>query len=195
MSLSDAGARIAAQEARLITQIADGNLEEPMQELCHRYEKSLYGFGAHILGDEALAEVMVQEIFQRLWRTAGRFDPASDSPRAFLFGIARSVGAEIRESRLAGTGRPARESPLPPLPDSVDPILDALAVREAFGTLSAPRAEVLRLAIEDGLTQPEIAQRLEVPLDTVTARTLHGMQALRTALGERVPGERGTGDG
>jgi RNA polymerase sigma-70 factor (ECF subfamily) len=117
-----------------------------------------------------------------------------------LFGIARSVGAEIRASRLAGTGRPARDSPLPPLPDSVDPILDALAVREAFGTLSAPRAEVLRLAIEDGLTQPEIAQRLEVPLDTVTARTLHGMQALRTALGERVPGERvpgerGTGDG
>ena len=89
---------------------------------------------------------------------------------------------------------------MPPLPDSVDPILDALAVREAFGTLSAPRAEVLRLALEDGLTQPEIAQRLEVPLDTVMARTLHGMQALRTALGERVPGERvpgerGTGDG
>lgn len=185
MPSGDAEARIAAQEEQLISQIADGKIEEPMRELCHRYERNLYRFGVHMLGDERLAEVMVEEIFQRLWRSAGRYDAPRDSPSAFLFAIARSVAADIREHHPAGPARPAGDSRLPPLPDSIDQILDSLTIREALGKLSSPHAEVLRLALEEGLTQLEIAQRLEVPLDTVKTRTFHGMQALRSALGER----------
>jgi RNA polymerase sigma-70 factor, ECF subfamily len=185
VSSGDTEARIAAQEAQLITQIAGGTIEEPMQELCRRYEKNLYRFGVHMLGDEGLAEVMVQEIFQRLWRSAGRYDARQDSPSAFLFTIARSVAADIREHKPTGGARQAGDAQLPPVPDSVDQILDSLTVREALGKLSSPHAEVLRLALEEGLTQSQIARRLEEPLDTVKTRTLHGMQALRSALGER----------
>ncbi len=185
VSFSDAEARIAAQEAQLIVQIADGTIEEPMRELCRRYERNLYRFGIHVLGDEGLAEEMVQEIFQRLWRSAGRYDPRRDRADAFLFGIARSVAAEIRENRPSRGLLSAEDNQLPPVPDSVDQILDSLLVREALSKLSSPHAEVLRLAVEEGLTQAEIAQRLEVPLDTVKTRTFHDMQALRSALGER----------
>jgi len=181
----DAEARIAAQEEQLITQIADGTIEEPMRELYRRYEKNVYRFGVHMLGDERLADEMVQEIFQRLWRSAGRYDARRDSPGAFLFAIARSVAVDIREHQPVGMARPAGDSRLPPLPDSVDQILDSLTVREALGKLSSPHAEVLRLALDEGLTQSEIAERLEVPVDTVKTRTFHGMQALRSVLGER----------
>ncbi len=185
MSFSDAEVRIAAQEAQLIVQIADGTIEEPMKELCRRYEKHLYRFGVQMLGDEGLAEEMVRESFQRLWRSAGRYDARRDRPDAFLFEIARSVAAEIRENRPSRALLSAEDVQLPPLPDSVDQILDSLTVREALGKLSSPHAEVLRLALDEGLTQSEIAERLELPLDTVKTRTFHGMQALRSALGER----------
>ena len=66
MSLDDAETRLAAQEAQLVDQIAEGNIEEPMRELYRRYAKNLYRFGLHMLGDEGLAEEMVQESFQRL---------------------------------------------------------------------------------------------------------------------------------
>ena len=185
MLFSAAEVRIAAQEAQLIAQIADGNIEEPMKELCRRYERNLYRFAVHMLGDEGLAEEMVQESFQRLWRSAGRYDAQRDSPGTFLFTIARSAAADIRERLSSRTLPRVEDFQLPPLPGSVDQILDALMVREALGKLSSPHAEVLRLVLEEGLTQSEVAQRLEVPLGTVTIRTFHGMQALRSTLGER----------
>jgi len=185
VSFDDAEARIAAQEAQLIAQIADGNIEEPIKELCRRYEKNLYRFGVHMLGDAGLAEEMVQESFRRLWRSARRYDARRGSPGAFLVVIARSAAADIRKRRSSRALLPAEDFPLPKLPDSVDRVLDSLMVREALGKLSSPHAEVLRLALEEDLTQSEVAQRLEIPLGIVTIRTFHGMRALRSALGDR----------
>ena len=74
---------------------------------------------------------------------------------------------------------------MPPLPDSTDQILDSLILREALGKLSSPHAEVMRLALEEGLTQTAIAERLGLAVGTVKSRTFNGLRALRSALGER----------
>jgi RNA polymerase sigma-70 factor (ECF subfamily) len=71
------------------------------------------------------------------------------------------------------------------MPDSVDAILDSLIVREAIEGLRADQAEVIRLAQEDGLTQTQIATRLNLPLGTVKTRIFHGMRALRADLIQR----------
>ena len=185
MSFADAEAGIAAQEAQLIGEIAGGNIEEPMKELYRRYAKNLYRFGVHMLKDEGLAEDMVQETFQRLWRNAGRFDARRGSPGAFLTVIARSAAADIRKRPSSRPLLPVEDSQWRPLPDSVDQILDSLMVREALDKLSLAHAEVLRLGLVEGLTQSEISERLGVRLGTVKTRTFHGLRALRSALGER----------
>lgn len=185
MSLDDAEAHIAAQEVQMVAQIADGNIEEPMTELYRRHAKNLYRFGLHMLGDDGLAEEMVQESFQRLWRSAGRYDAGRGSVRAFLFVIARSAAADIRKRPSSRPLLKAEDFQLPPLPDSADQILDSLVLREALDKLSSAHAEVLRLVLEDSLTQVEIAERLGLAVGTVKSRTFNGMRALRTALGER----------
>lgn len=181
---SDAQARSAAEEVQLISQIADGNVEEPITELYRRYAKSLYRFGFHVLGDDGLAEEMVQETFQRLWRTAGRFDVSRGSVGQYLFVIARSTAADIRKRP---SSRPflVDEDQSLTLPDSTDQILDSLIIREALDVLSPAHAEVLRLSYKEGLTQTEIAERLGLPLGTVKTRMFHGIRALHTALSER----------
>lgn len=184
MSLDDAEAHIAAQEAQLVGQIADGNIEEPMRELYRRYAKNLYRFGLHMLGDEGLAEEMVQESFQRLWRSAGRFNVGRGSVGAFLFVIARSAAADIRKRPSSRPMLQVEDFQLPPLPDSADQILDSLILRGALDKLSSAHAKVLRLALEEGLTQAEIAERLGLAVGTVKSRTFNGMRALRSALGE-----------
>jgi RNA polymerase sigma-70 factor, ECF subfamily len=184
VSVNDAEAHIAAQEAQLVAQIADGNIEEPMKELYRRYAKNLYRFGLHMLGDEGLAEDMVQETFQRLWRGAGRFDAGRGSVGAFLFVIARSTAADIRKRPSSRPLLPVEDFQLP-LPDSTEQILDSLIVREALDKLSSAHAEVLRLALQESLTQAEIAERLGLAVGTVKSRTFNGMRALRTELGER----------
>jgi RNA polymerase sigma-70 factor, ECF subfamily len=183
--LDDAEAHIAAQEAQLLAQIADGNIEEPMKELYRRYAKNLYRFGLHMLGDQGLAEEMVQESFQRLWRSAGRYEAGRGSVGAFLFVIARSAAADIRKRPSSRPLLQAQDFQLPVLPDNVDHILDSLILREALDKLSSAHADVLRLMLEESLTQVEIAERLGLAIGTVKSRTFNGMRALRGALGER----------
>jgi RNA polymerase sigma-70 factor (ECF subfamily) len=185
VSLDDAEARIAAQEAQLVDQIANGNIEEPMRELYRRYAKNLYRFGFHMLGDEGLAEEMVQETFQRLWRSARRYEPGRGSARAFLFVIARSAAADIRKRPSSRPLLPVEDYQVPQLPDNTDQVLDSLMVREALDKLSSAHAKVLNLALDEGLTQAQIALRLGLAIGTVKSRTFNGLRALRSALGER----------
>ena len=70
---------------------------------------------------------------------------------------------------------------MPPQLDSVDQILSGLMVRDALDSLSLAHRQVLALNTE-GLTQSQIAARLELPLGTVKTRAFHAMRALRAAL-------------
>jgi len=174
-----------AEEASLVAQIAAGDVGAPVAKLYRRYGKQLYRFGVQQLGNEGLAEEMVQETFVRLWRTAGRFDAAKASVGTYLYVIARSVAADIRKRPSSRPLIPVGDVDVPSAPDNVDQILDSMVVREALDALGRAHADVIRLAQEEGLTQSQISERLGLPLGTVKTRTFHGMRALRTALIER----------
>jgi RNA polymerase sigma-70 factor (ECF subfamily) len=165
MSLADAEDRGPAEEARLVAQIAAGDVEAPMTELYRRYSRRLYRFGIQVLGDTGLSEEMVQE--------------------SFLFVIARSTAADIRKRPSSRPLLPVEEADAPRQADSVDQIIDGLIVHEALGTLSLAHREVLHLAQDEGLTQSQIAERLGLPLGTVKTRMFHAMRTLRAALAER----------
>ena len=185
MSVTDAADRPAAEEVELVAQIAAGNHGAPVSELYRRYGRRLFRFGVQHLGNEGLAEEMVQETFVRLWRTAGRFDADKSSVGTYLYVIARSVAADIRKRPSSRPLMPVNDTGVPPIPDSVDQIVDSMVIREAFETLGPAHADVIHLAQDEGLTQSQIAERLGVPLGTVKTRTFHGMRALRNALIER----------
>jgi RNA polymerase sigma-70 factor (ECF subfamily) len=184
-SVTGADDLTAAQEADLVAQIVAGEVEVPVRDLYRRYGKRLYRFGIQVLGDNGLAEEMVQETFVRLWRTAGQFDLSRGSVGAYLFVIARSTAADIRKRPSSRPLVPFEEAQVPPQADRVDQILDAMIVREALETLGPGHAQVLRLAQEEGLTQSQIAERLGLPLGTVKTRMFHGIRAMRSALAER----------
>lgn len=177
--------RLARDDADLVAQIARGDIGEPVAELYRRYGGRLYRFGLHLLGDTGLAEELVQECFIRLWRTAGRFDVSRGPVAAYLFVIARSIGADLRKRPSSRPLEPVDETQVPPQPDSADRIVETLMVRDALDSLSAAHREVLMLVHDEGLTQSQIAERLGLPLGTVKTRMFHGLKALRTALAQR----------
>ena len=179
--VGDVNDLLAHEEAHLVAQIAAGDSGTPMAELYRRYAERLYRYGLQALGDAGLAEEMVQECFVRLWRNAGQFDPARGSVAAYLIVIGRSVAADIRKRPSSRPLEQLDEGRLPPQLDSVDQILSGLMVREAIDSLSPAHRQVLMLS-EAGLTQSQIAARLELPLGTVKTRTFHALRALRAAL-------------
>jgi RNA polymerase sigma-70 factor (ECF subfamily) len=69
------------------------------------------------------------------------------------------------------------------LPDGIDEVFDAWAVREAIDALPDLEREVVRLQHLESLTQPEIADRLGVPVGTVKSRSFRAHRALAARLG------------
>jgi RNA polymerase sigma-70 factor, ECF subfamily len=181
----DTGASVAEEEAALVARIARGDVNEPVAELHRRYGRRLYRFAFQYLRNDGLAQEMVQETFVRLWRGAGRFDASKASVGTYLFVLARSTALDLCKRP---SSRPfASDADIPELaiPDSVDQIINSLVIREALDSLPAAQAEVIRLAHQEGLTQAQIAERLNEPLGTVKSRMFNGMRALRAALTER----------
>jgi RNA polymerase sigma-70 factor, ECF subfamily len=182
--VADVDDPLAQEEADLVARIAAGDVSDPMAELYQRYSGRLYRYGLQALGDAGLAEEMVQESFMRLWRNAGQFDASRGSVAAYLIVIGRSVAADVRKRPSSRPLDPLEETLLPPQRDSVDEILSSLVVREAVDSLRPAHRQVLMLA-EAGLTQSQIAARLELPLGTVKTRTFHALRALRATLAKK----------
>jgi len=185
VSLTDAADQIAAEEAGLVARMAAGDTGPPVTELYRRYGRRLFRFGVQTLGNDGLAEEMVQECFVRLWRSAGQYDAGRASVGTYLFVIARSAALDIRKRPSSRELLPVEEAYTPPQFDNVEQVLDSLIMREALDTLSMAHRQVVRLAYDRDLTQSQIAERLDLPLGTVKTRMFHAMRALRTALDER----------
>lgn len=187
----DAAAQVAADEAELLAAVAAGDRGAPLEELYRRYGARLYGLGLKLLGDQGLAEELVQETFVRLWQQAGRFDPERGSVSAFLFTIARRIAVDLwrRPSSRPFEPPPAETAAQTGAGeaghDPVERVIEGLAVRDALQSLSPAHRQVLELFIGQDRKQAEIAQLLGLPLGTVKTRAYYALRALKLALQER----------
>lgn len=130
--------------------------------------RTLRRFG---VADAALEDV-AQEVFLVAYRRAGAWREWS-SPRAWLFGVARRVAADHRRSR----DRHARKlAALPelvgprPIDERVDDHERLRAVAAAIAALSPDRRAVYTLAELEDMSAPEIAEALELKLNTVYSK-------------------------
>jgi RNA polymerase sigma-70 factor, ECF subfamily len=183
----------APADRDLVAQAAAGD-ERAIGQLYDRYATVLYTVAYRITGQHADAEEVVIESFAQAWRDATRFEPGRGSVAGWLTMIARSraldlVRARSRRDRITQTAAADRpDAPLAMGASRGDPA-DALdrsergqQVRAALDDLSPPQRQAIELAFFEGLSQSEIAARLNEPLGTVKTRVRLGMQKLRTAL-------------
>jgi len=169
--------------------VAAGDSGDPMVALYQRYGSRLYGFGLRLLGDQGMAEEMVQETFVRLWRGAERFDPDKGSVRTYTYTIARRVAVDLRRRaasrppQTTGTGHDDVE--LSTGDREFEDLILGLDLRDALRSLSAKHREILELLLDEDLSQPQVSERLGIPLGTVKTRTYYGLRALKLELEER----------
>lgn len=164
--------------------VGRGDRDRALPELYRRYERRLYGLGWRLLGDQGLAEELVQETFLRIWRTADRFDPERGTAPAFILSIARRLAIDLWRRPSSRPVQPEQEPPAA-VDETIDRLLLQLAVRDALDSLPPAQREVIELSYHSDLTQTEVAARLGIPLGTVKSRAYHALRAFRRAADER----------
>jgi RNA polymerase sigma-70 factor (ECF subfamily) len=173
--------------ASMLKSLQTAESEESMRALYRAYGPELYGFAVSALGDRGHAEELVQEVFTRVWRHAGSFDPERASFRTWLYGIARNAIIDLKRRQSV---RPALAAHAPDddergkLDASLENALLRWQINSALARLTPEHRQVIRLAHFQGLTLREISERTGLPLGTVKSRTSYALRGLRLALEE-----------
>jgi RNA polymerase sigma-70 factor, ECF subfamily len=164
--------------------------------LYDRHARAVYSLALRIVNDEGDAEDVVQEVFAQAWRQAARYDASRGVVAAWLLMMARSRAIDkLRSARARpdsrGVDDPRAIDDMPAVVrDAPSRIIDAENARlaqRALAELPLLQRLVIELAYYEGLTQREIADRLEQPLGTVKSRLRLGLLKLRDALAEGRP--------
>ncbi|MDQ3493051.1 MAG: sigma-70 family RNA polymerase sigma factor [Chloroflexota bacterium] len=194
-------------DAQLVATVAAGDTAA-LAELYDRHADAIFRAAFRRSGDRTIAEEVLQDTYLALWNRAETFDPVQGSLLAWLSTIARNRAID----RLRHQGRRPPAMPLSAVVSgddphgsgldramahgtllgsgavSVDPermLEDAATraeIRDALGAIPSRERQVLELAYYEGLTQVEIAQRLDWPLGTVKTRTRRALARLRETL-------------
>ena len=163
-----------------------------LTELYDRYSRAIYSFALHIVGEQAEAEDVVQDVFSQAWAQAPRYESSRGAVAAWLLTMTRSRAIDrLRSRRARPDSVPADESQLRGLVDPAEPHDLGLFTREqvkrvrsAMSRLPVMQRVVIDMAYFEGLSQSEIAERLGEPLGTVKTRARLGLLKLREALTE-----------
>lgn len=177
-----------ASDARLVVGIGRFN-QEALAEAYRRHGGAVFALARRLLGDGALAEEVLQEVFLRLWNEPDRFDPERGSLRSYLLAHAHGRSVDLIRSETSRRRREEREARLTAeagydLEHEVWDLEVAEHVRDALGSLSDGERAAIELAYFGGHTYREVARLLDEPEGTVKSRIRSGLGRLRTSLSE-----------
>ena len=176
------------EDRELFRQIKQGS-EEAFREVYGKYHRILYAVALKMLKDRSAAENAVQYIFVKLW--VGRQDmTVMLSLRNYLYTMTRNYILNYLRSRNTELVHSYRLAQL--VPEASDP-LDAQIEREdlsqvldtVIARLPPQKRQVMHLR-KAGYSNPEIAEMLNLSVNTVRSHYQEGVKLLKNRFGHIV---------
>lgn len=164
-----------------------------LAELYDRYGRLVYSLILRVVRDSGIAEDLVQETFLRVWNRVRGFDAGRGAIAPWLLAVARnraigylrSAGGRERNAlEFEETGHPALYVDM----EYGIPTSDTARVAKAAMLKLSPRQrQVIELAYFEGLSQTEMAERMNQPLGSVKTWVRTALKNLRDDLGAAAP--------
>jgi len=154
-------------------------------ELVQQHQSMVFSIAYHFLHDRALAEDLAQEVFLELYQNLDRIE----SPAHLTYWLRRVTAnrcidqgrKKFRRRELALEDAPEPTAP----PDSADPML-LERLQQSVASLPEKQRMVVILRFQEGMGPSEIAEVLEMPVNSVKS-TLHRTLAdLRKGLTRKI---------
>jgi RNA polymerase sigma-70 factor, ECF subfamily len=167
------------EEQRLAAALRAGD-RDAVATVEARFGRLLSGFLRDALPDPASAEDVLQQVLLEIWRRGPDYDPDRAGLVTWMMTIARSRAIDERRRR--------RPEPIDPAvvveragssSGEVDRLLERWRLAALLDRIPSEEAVALRLRFYEELAQPEIAERMGIPLGTVKTRMVRGLARLR----------------
>lgn len=183
----------ATTDIELMQRVAS-NDSKALEALYNRYSSLLYTLVKKMVTDENLAEEVLTDVFVIIWRKVNLFDFKTSNVYTWLVTLARNKAADsARRSRGGGdlpnyTDEFENKYILPRLSPVIDPldIKTALGIKSniegALNKLTDAQQYVIYLAYYEGLTQKEIAAKLNIPVPTIKSKIKIALNNLKDYL-------------
>ena len=177
-------AQVAATETSsdevLIRRIADGD-QLAMRTLFARYRVAIYRWLLRLVGDEALAEDLLSDVFLDVWRKAASFE-ARSSVSTWLLAIARYKALSARRQQPHAELNDELASTVADPADDPELVLQkkdrAELLRQSLAKLSPEHGEVIDLVYYHGKSVKEVAETIGINEATVKTRMFYARKKL-----------------
>lgn len=175
------------REARMETALlrAVSGDTQAFAEIVREYQAMVFSIGWHFLNDHALAEDLAQEVFLELYQSISAIQSA-----AHLQHWLRRVAAHrsIDQGRRKKFRRELalEEAPEPPAADARSDSFLSERLRQTLARLSDKQRMVVLLRYQEELGPAEIAELLEMPVNTVKSTLHRALEELRGKLARKL---------
>lgn len=154
--------------------------------LYDRHSRAAFSLAYRIMGERQSSEDLVQEVFLKVWRLAGRYRVERGSVRTWILSIVHNRGIDQIRSTASRQRTQDRVEATTQKVQHSDAFSEAWRnsqreqVREALQTLPAEQLKILELAYFSGYTHMEISKLLDLPLGTVKGRMRLGLKKIKS---------------
>ena len=165
-----------------------------LEILYNRYAPLLYTLIKKIAIEKTLAEEILTEVFVIIWRRVELFDIFTGNVYTWLVTLARNKAVDTVRRNNENLKTPDYTDEyetnfiIPQISKQIDPLDLATtqtiknSVETALNKLTDAQQYVIYLAYYEGLTQKEIAERLNIPYSTVKTKIKNASLNLREYL-------------
>jgi RNA polymerase sigma-70 factor (ECF subfamily) len=166
---------VGGTDAVLAARLAAGD-DHALAEVFDALVYTVYGSALRVLGDNNVAQDVVQDVFVELWAHPGRYDPAAGTLRTYLTVLARHRAVDLLRAdlrRVARQERSQRLTPAAPAAGAGDEVMaaeTASLIRAAVHALPASQRQAVELAYFEGLSYREVARAVGISEGTAKSR-------------------------
>lgn len=170
-------------EAQLMAGYAAGDASAA-QILATRLTPRVFAHAFRLLGDGAEAEDVTQEAMLKLWHIAPNWDAERAQVRTWLYRVVANLCTDLIRKRRAGTDDEMGEI-IDDAPSAEAKILQQkrdIGLREALLELPLRQRQAVVLRHIEELSNPEIAQIMDIGVEAVESLTARGKRGLAAIL-------------
>lgn len=178
------------EEKLWVRKVREEGDKAAFEKLFRAYYKRLHGFAYSYVNQRETAEDVVQSVFLKIWDQRENWNPPGTVKQYLFVAVRNEVLNKIRHQQVVSDARDEiahvfKKSGSQSLPEE-DPDVEELRrkIQDGIDNLPVRCRQIFLLNRRGGLTYAEIAEYLDLSINTVTTQMGRALQSLRNHLSD-----------